>query len=72
MKKRYCSKCGKEMIERKVDANISILRISVDVRYKKYNPNTGKRQYLDYFRCPKKRWYNSHDAYIYHPGGFIE
>jgi len=63
----YCGECGAKLLVRLVGAEtlkesyylLGIGDLSYRI-YKPYNKQTGQRQYVKRFYCPKTRWYNSH------------
>lgn len=67
---KYCSKCGAEMLKKKVGAEkFSIIAgypLSID--YPEYNSVTGERNYAWHYFCPNRSRFlggifNSHDSF---------
>jgi len=65
MEKKYCGHCGKSLLQITIGAEDVVEYYGLDVSkpYWPYNRKTGKRQYGTMFKCPNKRWYNSHEKY---------
>jgi hypothetical protein len=72
--KAYCSHCGMDMhlTMRDADENMMFYERESTIPFaKKYNSETGKRQYCPYFKCRNykdKKWYqfagSPHDEYF--------
>lgn len=63
--KKYCSVCGKQLIKKLSGAEkVEIYVPEIDNYLSlagKFDTKTGKRNMVDKYVCPKKRWFNSHD-----------
>lgn len=63
MKYKYCSKCGRELIRKVNEAQKEIMPFPIyGGRFDKYNIESGKQQYVEWFECPKYHWWNGHDT----------
>lgn len=64
-KKRYCSECGRILLQIRIGAEKVKEYWGGDLSYphSPYNIDTGKRQYGVTYKCPKSRWYNWHTNY---------
>lgn len=64
-KTKFCGECGRVLIQKLEPAewhdayNDGVF----SVRYDKYDPETGERQWVTRWECPNKRRWNSHDRY---------
>lgn len=68
--KKYCSYCGREMIEEIVGAELykrpSLIHGEIYYPYSAFNENTGKRNLIKKYSCPKAKKFFSifyHDVY---------
>ena len=68
--KRYCSYCGAKIKPEIIGAEVRVLYCGFGDCWKKsissrYDPKTGKRQYVRKYRCPNStRFFNKHDDFI--------
>lgn len=62
--KIYCSKCGTRLIWKQDWAEKhTYFLVFQYVNFDKYDTDTGKRQVVGWWECPKYHWWNSHDSY---------
>ena len=62
----FCSECGSQMIEELIPAEdyVSYYPDGSYNPYSKFDKNTGRRQFVYKYKCPKgKGWRNNHDEY---------
>ena len=66
-RKLYCTKCGSELKMILVGAEEFYYfypECGKFYPYSKYNQKTGKRQYVKRYKCPNKKWWNSHTDFM--------
>jgi len=59
---KYCGKCGAKLVWKQEEAEKHLNKLYI--RFDKYDIETGKRQFVGWWECPKSRWWNRHDSYM--------
>ncbi len=64
---KYCGKCGTKLVWKQDYAYKGVdmrTPYSYGKRFDKYDSETGEKQIMGWWECPKNRWWNWHDSFL--------